>query len=239
MKKLIALILTAVLCLCCLASCTLFAKYSITYADKETERLLHDGYVPRRANPGDTVVLRAGPIMDADLYFYANGVQIENTHNDSDYWEYTFIMPDEDVVITHEMSGDGPIEKCNHKWDDGVEVEGEMGGYVMEYTCKLCGDKRRETITIIPPSGESHSISYQSDRTKELLMEGFIPTEARAGDTVVLRADPLMDADLAFYANGVKLTQTYADYDYWEYVFIMPDEDVVITHEITNGFLPD
>ena len=103
-KKLIALILTAVLCLCCLASCTLFAKYSITYADKETERLLHDGYVPKRANPGDTVVLRAGPIMDADLYFYANGVQIENTHNDSDYWEYVFIMPDEDVVITHEIT---------------------------------------------------------------------------------------------------------------------------------------
>ena len=104
MQKLIALVLTAVLCLCCLASCTLFEKYSITYADKETERLLHDGYVPKRANPGDTVVLRAGPIMDADLYFYANGVQIENTHNDSDYWEYVFIMPDEDVVITHKIT---------------------------------------------------------------------------------------------------------------------------------------
>ena len=151
MKKLLALILTAALCLCCLASCTLFAKHSITYADKETERLLHDGYAPKWANPGDTVVLRAGPIMDADLYFYANGEPIKNTHNDSDYWEYTFIMPDEDVIITHEMSGDGPVGKCNHQWDNGVEVEGGNGGYVMEYTCALCGDKQRETITIIPP----------------------------------------------------------------------------------------
>ena len=104
MKKSIALILTAVLCLCCLASCTLFAKYSITYADKETERLLHDGYVPKRANPGDTVVLRAGPIMDADLAFYANGVKLTQTYADYDYWEYVFIMPDEDVVITHEIT---------------------------------------------------------------------------------------------------------------------------------------
>lgn len=131
MKKLLALVLTAVLCLCCLASCTLFAKYSITYADKETERLLHDGYVPRRANPGDTVVFRAGPIMDADLYFYANGVQIENTHNDSDYWEYTFIMPDEDVVITHDIIGGfGPKECINHI-DENDDYICDACGYVM------------------------------------------------------------------------------------------------------------
>ena len=149
MKKLLALVLTAVLCLCCLASCTLFAKYSITYADKETERLLHDGYVPRRANPGDTVVLRAGPIMDADLYFYANGVQIENTHNDSDYWEYTFIMPDEDVVITHDIIGgfgpkecinhidennDGICDDCNHEHTITYVSSGESGHFE-NYTC--------------------------------------------------------------------------------------------------------
>ena len=149
MKKLLALVLTAVLCLCCLASCTLFAKYSITYADKETERLLHDGYVPRRANPGDTVVLRAGPIMDADLYFYANGVQIENTHNDSDYWEYTFIMPDEDVVITYDIIGgfgpkecinhidennDGICDDCNHEHTITYVSAGESGHFE-NYTC--------------------------------------------------------------------------------------------------------
>ena len=61
----------------------------------------------------------------------------------------------------------------------------------------------------------------------------------RAGSRIVLRTYPLMDAELAFYANGVKLTQTHADSDYWEYVFTMPDEDVVITHEIADGFLPD
>ena len=149
MKKLLSLCLTAVLCLCCLASCTLFAKYSITYADKETEKLLHDGYVPRRANPGDTVVLRAGPIMDADLYFYVNGVQIENTHNDSDYWEYTFIMPDEDVVITHDIIGgfglkecinhidennDGICDDCNHEHTITYVSAGESGHFE-NYTC--------------------------------------------------------------------------------------------------------
>ena len=451
MKKLLLSCFTVFFCICCLASCTLFATHSITYADKETESLLLDGYVPRRANPGDTVVLRAGPIMDADLYFYANGVQIENTHNDSDYWEYTFIMPNEDVIITHDISGDGPIrvvndilrnqdgcewlneitaediakvkiikgavgvapgslkkiqsstnettikrifeafylgeiipipkqdgeidgggsvtvkfvlkngtvneiyfnnghyqdvngnyfdlyipefeesdnvseaygfityigtgtvcdkdyntvceipmdelefyygldldlpdlppydiivitefgsldfispdifymengeacvligknldeliaeysaEKCNHKWDDGVEVESGTGYYVMEYTCLRCGRAKRDTFTIIPPSGESHSITYQGDGTKELLMEGFAPASAKPGDTVVFRTFPLMDADLCFYANGIAIENTHNNSDYWEYVFTMPDEDVVITHGITDGFLP-
>ena len=148
MKKLLALVLTAVLCLGCLASCTLFAKYSITYADKETERLLHDGYVPRRANPGDTVVLRAGPIMDADLYFYANGVQIENTHNDSDYWEYTFIMPDEDVVITHKMSDEFIQVKCDR------HIDQDANG-----ACDNCGHKH--TITYISAGTSGHFENYE------------------------------------------------------------------------------
>ena len=58
-----------------------------------------DGYAPKRAKPGDTVVLRTGTIMDADLDFYANGVKLENTHNDSDYWEYTFITTSSSGMI--------------------------------------------------------------------------------------------------------------------------------------------
>ena len=111
MKKILALCLTVVLCLCCLASCGIFGAHSISYQDADTERLLMDGYAPKRAKPGDTVVLRTGPIMDADLEFYANGVKCTQTHADSDYWEYVFTMPDEDVVITSEISGGGPIMK--------------------------------------------------------------------------------------------------------------------------------
>ena len=51
-------------------------------------------------------------------------------------------------------------KECSHQWDDGVEVEGGNGGYVMEYTCTLCGDKKRETITIIPP--ENHFLRNQA-----------------------------------------------------------------------------
>ena len=149
MKKLLAFVLTAILCLCTLVSCSVLEFHSISYQDADAERLLMDGYAPKRAKPGDTVVLRTGPIMDADLDFYANGVKLENTHNDSDYWEYTFIMPDEDVVITHDIIGGfGPKECINHidENNDGIcddcnhehtitYISADIAGHFENFTC--------------------------------------------------------------------------------------------------------
>ena len=72
------------------------------------------------------------------------------------------------TLITLRYKSEAPLsgryalneEECNHKWDDGVEVEGGNGCYVMEYTCTLCGDKKRENITIIPP--ENHFLRNQA-----------------------------------------------------------------------------
>lgn len=82
----------------------------------------------------------------------------------------------------------------------------------------------------------SCSISYDGNIASDVLMAGYAPTEAKPGNTVQLRAFPITDADLELYANGVKLTRTNADADFWEYVFTMPNEDVVITYEIVGGF---
>lgn len=105
MKRLSTFMAIVILCACHLASCGIFGAHSISYPNGETEKYLMDGYAPKWANPGDTVVLRTGTIMDADLELYANGVKITQTKADSDYWEYVFTMPDEDVVITHDIIG--------------------------------------------------------------------------------------------------------------------------------------
>ena len=39
---------------------------------------------------------------------------------------------------------------CQHIWDDGIEIEGGNGGYLMEYTCTVCGEKSQQQITVIP-----------------------------------------------------------------------------------------
>ena len=52
-------------------------------------------------------------------------------------------------------------ETCNHQWDDGVEVEGGAGAYLMEYTCTICGEKEQQIITVIPPE-ENHFLRNQA-----------------------------------------------------------------------------
>ena len=167
-KKLFALCLTVVLCVCCLASCGILGFHSISYQDADTESLLMDGYAPKRAKPGDTVVLRTGTIMDADLDFYANGVKLENTHNDSDYWEYTFIMPDEDVVITHDIIGGfGPKECLNHidENNDGI--------------CDDCGHKH--TITYVSAGTSGHFENYTCGCPHD---DGALPHYDENGDYI-------------------------------------------------------
>lgn len=105
MKKILALCLVVALCLCVLSSCGVFGFYSISYSEEMTEGLMLDGYAPKFARAGDTVVLRTGRIMDANLVLYANGVNIQRTQSGSGYWEYVFTMPDEDVVITSDILG--------------------------------------------------------------------------------------------------------------------------------------
>ena len=100
-----------------------------------------------------------------------------------------------------------------------------------------CADKCQGHEVTPPAHDKKYNISYEG--LDGWLLEGYSPDSATEGDTVILRANPIMDADLELYVNGVKINQTYADYDYWEYVFTMPSEDVTVTKKVVEGFLPD
>ena len=56
--------------------------------------------MPSEAFPGDAVEIRTGILFDADIHVYADGQEIKKTHYDSDYWGYSFTMPDHDVLVT-------------------------------------------------------------------------------------------------------------------------------------------
>ena len=58
-----------------------------------------------------------------------------------------------------------------HTWNEGVEVESGTGGYIMEYTCTICGKKHQEITTIIPPTPvfiDNLSFAIE-DKTNELV----------------------------------------------------------------------
>ena len=110
-------------------------------------------------------------------------------------------------------------------------------GKCLDTTCdeSACVEKC-EGHAVAPPADE-YGISYEG--LDGWLLDGYAPHSAAEGDTVILRTTPLTDAELLLYVNGVKINQTHADYDYWEYSFVMPGEDVTVTKKVVEGFLPD
>jgi hypothetical protein len=82
---------------------------------------------------------------------------------------------------------------------------------------------------------ELYDINYEGDLLDSMLLEGYAPVSAAPYEEVVIRTHPIIDADLNIYFNGHKAEQTYADSDYWEYRFTMPDEDVTIAYDIVGG----
>ena len=81
-------------------------EYVIHY-DMEEDLLRCFTEMPRKARPESTVILRTEVLMDADIRVYVKGSvgeahEIPKTHSDSDYWEYSFPMPMDDVTVTAE-----------------------------------------------------------------------------------------------------------------------------------------
>ena len=56
--------------------------------------------IPETAKAGDLVDIRMGVLYDADIHLYLDELELEKSHQGSDYWGYNFTMPDKDIVIT-------------------------------------------------------------------------------------------------------------------------------------------
>ena len=56
---------------------------------------------PSEAKTGDLVEIKTnGVIYDGDIHVYVDGQEISKSHYESDYWGYSFVMPDRDVLVT-------------------------------------------------------------------------------------------------------------------------------------------
>ncbi|MBO5481249.1 MAG: hypothetical protein J6A63_08695 [Clostridia bacterium] len=82
--------------------------YKVTIVDKYNE--FYDKPTEEYFEAGTIITLHCYPIMDADLVMYINGerVGIQNAVEGADgyyIWEYSFVVPAEDITITFQMSG--------------------------------------------------------------------------------------------------------------------------------------
>lgn len=261
MKKLLAFCLTVVICLCYLTACNTRNENTWYSEEKLTQCLVtelptitkdyvnqnnEDIYVSLTNGEFEAYAKSVYDYLCSQEYKYLGTRGAQKTTLAGTLTTYYFESATELSEFYVDgayrfIYSDGTLDE-NNDVVFNVLVINDVSKNTLEY-----GDKTFTYNTVISLRQESetplngfyvlkdYSISYDSERTAELLMEGYAPTEAQVGDTVVLRTNPIMDADLVFYANGVKIEQTHADSDYWEYVFTMPDEDVVITHDIIGG----
>ena len=197
MKKLLFLLLTLTIVLC-LASCDWFEtnldddhEHTWEYVQYETGHYKQytcgcpspDIMGMHCDNNGDYVCDECGYLM------ISLDVDIEWQYGETHHW---WLPTAEDGVAFGVVYGYGEHENfdadmfcdicgyhlsnignCDHQWDEGVEVDSGSGGYVMEYTCSLCGSKHREIITFPP---ENHFLRNQAgcDWLNEITAEDIV-----------------------------------------------------------------
>lgn len=95
MKRAFCILLTALMLLELAACAGRIHRIDFSY-NAEMEDFL---FVPRRARAGKTVTVRSSVLYDADIDILVDGEKIPKSHYDSDYWAWTFVMPDHDVKV--------------------------------------------------------------------------------------------------------------------------------------------
>lgn len=95
----------------------------------------------------------------------------------------------------------------------------------------------------IKAASDIKSYSVTVEGGDEYLYEN-LSREYKEGERVVIKTHILTDVSLIVYMNGESLgsetaIKTGDRYTHWEYYFTMPGEDVTLTFEVKDGFLPD
>ena len=108
MKKILILTMVTILALA-LTACAMPEKETFTITYDLGSIAEHFTYAPTKAKAGDSVELKTEILIDADIHVYVDGKELEKSHYDSDYWGYSFIMPEKDLLVTARFYTKGEI----------------------------------------------------------------------------------------------------------------------------------
>ena len=114
------------------------AEHSITYVLGDYKELFT--LMPDRSNAGEQVEIRTRVLYDADLHVSVDGLEITKSHSDSDYWGYTFTMPDADVKVTAEMYNKGELNGYSELFYDYENNPEKIIGMYYIDVCKTYGE---------------------------------------------------------------------------------------------------
>lgn len=117
---------------------------------------------PQQANAGDTVELRTATLYDADIHVYVDGQEISKTHNDIDYWGYSFIMPEKDVLVTAKFYSENEI------WGIPTDMESDLREKYPEYFDLPAAKGLEVYVWQMAPNSYSCGVMEGTNREKTL-----------------------------------------------------------------------
>ena len=240
MKKVISLVLSLITLLFCLVGCNNSKEIVLTDED------IHTDYAG--------VYLTLSSVDDSGEHKKLNAVWHNETFKEVTYGdgykieyledgEWKSVLKGEHIVmsIAYLLEAKGTKEKSYSTELFDVSKEGT---YRLISDFSLGDGKMYNTwVTFeVKDSSNVKSYSVTVEDGDEFLYEN-LSRKYKEGEQVVVKTHMLTDVSLIVYVNGKSLgsekaIKTGDRYTHWEYYFTMPSEDVTITFEVKDGFLP-
>ena len=169
---------------------------------------------PFEAKAGETVEVRTGILLDADIHVYLDGQEINKTHYDSDYWEYSFTMPERDVLISAEFYMKGEI------WGTPPDEPDTLRKKYPEYFDLPTGKGLEVYVWQLAP--ESYSFGLMEGTNREKTLEELMNMKsASAEDMKLILSSYDIDADDVIIIPWQNPVSSYI----CEYWISLDDED--------------
>ena len=149
-------------------------------------------------------------------------------------YEYRFIITDCATIEVKKVDIEVTLE-C-HDWDNGNMALLPLlpnCDSITYYKCKICGVESIFNKT----NTNKYKVNIPSSDKEYIVSE--VQKEYEEGTLVTIKTIVVDDADPVVYVNGEKIFRFgYHTDDYWEFIFIMPSEDIVIQVQFDANGVP-
>jgi hypothetical protein len=204
---------------------------------------------PEKAQSGDKVEIRTQVLYDAGIHLYLDGQELKISHYDSDYWGYSFIMPDKDVEITAEPYTYAEIWGSAESRNDAETMDENSEQIVKEGWQKVEIDPStgsKKYISLMLPEEWTYEIVNSEDYPISDLLISFHPKDKTDGSISVgymtgfgVCGTGLEQEEIDFNGYGA-WKGTYYNNAYWDFINLKDEyRDCVITNNAGDTWYAD
>ena len=204
---------------------------------------------PEKAQSGNKVEIRTQVLYDAGIHLYLDGQELKISHYDSDYWGYSFIMPDKDVEITAEPYTYAEIWGSAESRNDAETMDENSEQIVKEGWQKVEVDSStgsKKYISVMLPEDWKYEIVHSDDYPISDLTISIYPKERNDGCISIgymtgfgVCGTGLEQEEIVF--NGHSAWKgTYDNSRYWSFIALQDDlRDCVVINSAADTWYGD